>query len=109
MRVDIFGETYVLRAVESPAYIQRVAAYVDGKFYEVAKGDPALSSPKMAVLASLNIADELFKREEEWARAEAEVARRIEGIQAILEEGLAGGQRAEGDAAGVDAGDAGRA
>lgn len=78
--VQIFGERYTLRATESPEYLQRVADYVDGKFYEVAKGSPGILPSKVGVLASLNIADELFKREETARRLEREALARIDGI-----------------------------
>ncbi len=82
--VEIFGERYTLRATDSPDYLLRVAEYVDGKFHEVAKGGSALSPSKMAVLASLNIADELFKREERTRRVEQELLARIERIFQML-------------------------
>lgn len=58
--VNICGEDYTFVAEESPAYMQKVGAYVSGKMSEV------LSSAKVgrtdaAVLTAANIADELFK------------------------------------------------
>jgi cell division protein ZapA len=85
--VEIFGDRYTLRATEDPAYLQRVAEYVDGKFSEVAKGSPALAPSKVAVLASLNIADELFKRDEATRQLEQEALARIEGIFQLLHRG----------------------
>jgi cell division protein ZapA len=82
--VEIFGERYTLRATDSPEYLQRVAEYVDGKFHEVAKESPTLVPSKVAVLASLNIADELFKRIEELRRVEREMVARIDGIVDLL-------------------------
>jgi cell division protein ZapA len=78
--VQILGERYTLRATDSPEYLNRVAEYVDGKFHEVAKESPALTPIKVAVLASLNIADDLFKRDEAKARIEKELLARIDGI-----------------------------
>jgi cell division protein ZapA len=85
--VEILGERYVLRASDSPDYLQRVAAYVDGKCLEVTKGEQALAPSKVAVLASLNIADELFKHEQANRQAEAQVLARIDGIVALLHRG----------------------
>jgi cell division protein ZapA len=87
--VEIFGERYVLRATDAPGYVQQVAEYVDGKFREVAKESPALVSSKVAVLASLNIADELFKRDEAARRLEDEVLARIDGLVELLHRGRA--------------------
>lgn len=85
--VEIFGERYSLQASDSPDYLHRVAEYVDGKFCEVAKESPTLAPGRVAVLASLNIADELFKREEEKRQAEQTVLARIDGIFELLHRG----------------------
>jgi cell division protein ZapA len=85
--VQIFGERYTLRATDSPEYLNRVAEYVDGKFHEVVKESPALPPVKVAVLASLNIADDLFKRDEAKARVEKELLARIDGIFQLLQHG----------------------
>ena len=87
--VEIFGERYVLRASDAPGYLQQVAEYVDGKFREVAKESPALVSSKVAVLASLNIADDLFKRDEAARRLEEELIARIDGLVELLHRGSA--------------------
>jgi cell division protein ZapA len=87
--VEIFGERYVLRAADAPGYLQQVAEYVDGKYREVAKESPALVSSKVGVLASLNIADELFKHDEAARRLEEEVLARIDGIVELLHRGAA--------------------
>jgi cell division protein ZapA (FtsZ GTPase activity inhibitor) len=85
--VLIFGERYTLRSEDRAEHLQRVAEFVDGKFHEVAKGSPALPPSKVAVLASLNIADELFKRDEATSRLEAEVLARIDEISRLLHPG----------------------
>jgi len=85
--VQIMGERYTLRATDSSEYLNRVADYVDGKFHEVAKEGPALTPVKVAVLASLNIADDLFKRDEAKARLQKEVLARIDGIFQLLHRG----------------------
>ena len=86
----IYGETYALRSADSPEYVHRVAQYVDGKFYEIAKGSPSLSGAKMGVLTSLNIADELFRAEARWREANAEAEAKVAHLVALLEDGLAG-------------------
>ena len=60
--VSVQGRDYTLLAVEDAAYVQRVAAYVDGKLAEL--GGSGLSQTDCAVLTALNIADERFKEQE---------------------------------------------
>jgi cell division protein ZapA len=82
--VEIFGERYTLRSTDTPEYLQRVAEYVDGKFREMVKQSPSLVPSKVAVLVSVNIADELFKQNDELRRRERETLARIDGIVALL-------------------------
>lgn len=58
--VAICGEEYTLVAEESAQYMEQLAAYVSGKLAEVLEG-AKVGRADGAVLAALNIADELFK------------------------------------------------
>lgn len=82
--VEIFGERYTLRSSDAPEHLRRVAEYVDGKFRELVAQSPSLVPSKVAVLVSVNIADELFKQSEEVRRREQEALARIDGIVALL-------------------------
>lgn len=82
--VVILGEQYTIRAAEDPAYVRKVAQYVDAKLAEVVSGSPSLPSNRAIVLASLNIADELFKAEAERERSEALVAARLGELSDLL-------------------------
>lgn len=65
VQVDIFGSQYTIKkGSEDPEYIARVAAYVDQKMREINDRLSVASVSKVAVLASLNLADELFKERE---------------------------------------------
>ncbi|MDE2060196.1 MAG: cell division protein ZapA [candidate division NC10 bacterium] len=94
--VVIRGEQYTIRAVEDPSYVRGVAAYVDAKLDGVVKGSQSLPPTKAIVLASLNIADELFKTEAERERSETMVAVKLstlsELLRTALEEGASGPQ-----------------
>ena len=86
--VTILGERYTIRAVEDPAYVQRVAQYVEAELAEVVKGSPSLPSSKAVVLASLNIADEIFKLEADRERSEAGLAAKLGELADLLRAGL---------------------
>ena len=49
--VMILGEQYTIRATEDPAYVRKVARYVDEKLEAVVKGSSSLPSNKAIVLA----------------------------------------------------------
>ena len=58
--VDIYDQTYHLRG-QDPAYIAGLAEIVDSKMRAVAAGGTTVDSLRVAVLAALNIADELMR------------------------------------------------
>ncbi len=56
--VDIYDQVYHLRGTD-PGYIERLAAIVDAKMRAVSAHGGTVDSLRVAVLAALNIADEL--------------------------------------------------
>ena len=56
--VDIYDQIYTLRGTDS-VYIEHLAQIVDAKMRAVAEHSNTVDSLRVAVLASLNIADEL--------------------------------------------------
>ncbi len=56
--VDIYDQVYHLRGTD-PAYIERLARSVDAKMRAVSAHGGTVDSLRVAVLAALNIADEL--------------------------------------------------
>jgi len=61
--VEIYDQTYHLRASD-PDYIEKLAAMVDGKMRAVSANGNTVDSLRVAVLAALNIADELLRLQE---------------------------------------------
>jgi cell division protein ZapA len=61
--VDIYDQTYHLRAPD-PEYIQKLANTVDAKMRAVSANSNTVDSLRVAVLAALNIADELLRLQE---------------------------------------------
>jgi cell division protein ZapA len=63
--VDIYDQMYHLRGSD-PKYIQKLAAVVDSKMRAVAAHGNTVDSLRVAVLAAVNIADELARLEERY-------------------------------------------
>ena len=87
VHVDIFGSQYTIKkGSEDSDYIVRVAAYVDQKMREINEKLPVASVAKVAVLTSLNLADELFKERDGKVRDDlaldrlAKSSRRLESL-----------------------------
>ena len=70
VHVEIFGQTYAVKAGSDPAYVETLAAFVDEEMKDVSRASGAVDSLRVAVLAALNLADEChrLRREVEEAR-----------------------------------------
>ena len=59
--VYILGQKYTIKGDAPEEYIRELASYVDKKLKEVYNASPNLTPVKASILAALDIADELFK------------------------------------------------
>jgi len=64
VEVHILGQKYTLKGDAHEDYIKELASFVDEKMKEVYNASPGIAPLKAAILASLNIADELYKLKE---------------------------------------------
>ena len=61
VRVTIYGQKYTVKGEAEPSYITSVAKHVNDKMEEVENSLTTVQSPlRVAILASMNITDELF-------------------------------------------------
>ena len=89
VQVTIFGQPYSLRADEGAARIQEVASYVDGRMRDVADRTRTADTVKIAVLAALNIADDLHSLRASGT-ADRDAEDRLRRMEALLDGALAG-------------------
>lgn len=61
--MEIFGQTYNVRAEGDSSYIHDLARFVDSRMKEVAERTATVDTTKIAILAALNISDDLHQRE----------------------------------------------
>jgi len=66
VEVEIFGEYYTLKGDSSPGQMLALAKLVNRKMRQLAERNPRLTRTQAAVLAALNIAEELKKLQEEY-------------------------------------------
>jgi len=60
-RIEVLGTSFVIQSSESPDQLARLSSFVKARIEEV-RGRYSFADPlTVAVLAALNIADELFK------------------------------------------------
>lgn len=65
VQVEIFGQSYSVKAGGDAAYVQKLAAFVDEEMKDVSRASGAVDSLRVAVLAALNLADECFRLRQE--------------------------------------------
>ena len=86
--VEIFGREYKIKGVADEQYIQTVAKYVDGKMKEVSRGSSLPSQDRLAILAALNIADELFQERRQSSEICSSIEQRTNRLISVLDQNL---------------------
>lgn len=83
--VEIFGKVYTVRGDKDPDYVRRVAEFVDRKMREISQVTDTVSTSRIAILASLNIADELMTLLEEGEQLKSRINELTRKIESSLE------------------------
>src|SRR5918995_7213474 len=87
--ITIQGQQYPIRTWLEPEYVVRLAAFVDDKMRAASESTPSGDSLRLAVLAALNIADELFRCQDVQQARRGELAERTEALERLLDAALA--------------------
>jgi cell division protein ZapA len=85
VKVEICGSEYRIRGDADPECIQEIAHYVDSKMREVTTETSLGSTLKVAILAALNIAGELFRERDDRNKLLAQVEERAEELTRALD------------------------
>ena len=85
VQVQILGQQLSIRGEADQDYILGVAGYVDRKMREITEKLPVASLSKVAILASLNIADELFKERASRESDSVSLTDRTARLHAVLD------------------------
>jgi len=80
LTVNIFGTEYVMLAEQSEDYARGLAEKVDSIMKEIAKSNSRYNTTMVAVLTALNLADELYKVQQQYS----ETQEKLELIQAEM-------------------------
>ena len=88
--VEIFGSTYHVRGEDDPEHLREVAALVDRRMREVAEKVTTVDTAKIAILAALNIADELFRCREKQEGERVDIQEKVADLAGKLEKALDG-------------------
>lgn len=88
MKIEIYDQSYNVSADHDEAYLQELAAYVDGKMRSIAEATRTVDSLKVAVLAALNMADEMFTLRQRQQEIQGPLRKRVEKCVAMVEKAL---------------------
>jgi len=83
--VEIAGQRYPIRSSLDPEYVARLAAYVDEKMRAAADTSPSGDSMRLAVIAALNVADELFRCRDANRARNGELAERTQELERLVD------------------------
>jgi len=86
--VEIQGLRYAIRSDLAPDYVQALARYVDRKMQSAADESGSGDQVKIAVLAALNLADEVFRCREGDEAADVAWRERAERLEAIVDRAM---------------------
>jgi len=88
MKIEIYDQLYNVNSGQSDESLRQLAAYVDGKMHDIADATHIADSLKVAVLAALNIADELFTLRERQQQIEGPLRKRVEKCVGMVEKAI---------------------
>jgi cell division protein ZapA len=63
IEVEVFGHRFSLQGEGDEAYFHELAEYVDTQMRTLAKQSKTSTPTKLAILAAINITDELFRQQ----------------------------------------------
>lgn len=89
-KIQIYGKTYSLKSSSSEVTAEEVAAYVDSKMRELASARSKTSTLDLAILAALNIAQELLELKKQAGTKDEVEEEKIRQLVAALDKELQG-------------------
>ena len=81
--VHIAGQRYVVRSDADETYVRTLAGYVDERINEVRSSSKLIPTQKLAILAALNVADDLFKERRKRAQLKSRVREKSKVVLAL--------------------------
>lgn len=87
-QVEIFGTVYQVRGEQDPEYLQKLARLVDRKMRDIGSQVPMVDSGKIAILAALNLADELVQCNSQQEGERVEIMEKVAELTGVLSDAL---------------------
>lgn len=87
IRVHLLGTSFSIRTNEDPEYFNTLLKYVESKYEDIRKNMAVHDPLRIAIISSILVSDELFKKSEDSSQLETLTNEMIELIDRNLEEG----------------------
>lgn len=87
--VEIFGTVYPVRAVHDDEHLRELAEVVDDRMERIAARVATADTARIAILAALNLADELHECQRQQGGELGEIVERVTHLNGVLRESLA--------------------
>ena len=85
VNVEIHGQRYAVRSELEPQYVGELASYVDDKMRQAARELSSADPLRVAVVAALNIADDLFNARAESSGTEGRFVARAADLERLVD------------------------
>jgi cell division protein ZapA len=89
VHVEVHGQKYPIKTTLDPDYVHELAEFVDQRMRKAALSAPSSDTLGLAILAAMNIADELRRLTEQRASDSGTIAERAAALERIVDEALA--------------------
>ena len=93
VHLEIHGQRYAVRSELDPEYITQLAVYLDDKMRLASTEIQSVDPLRVAVIAALNVADELFRARADGSGLEGRVFARTADIERLVDAVLAEAHR----------------
>ncbi|MEX0829984.1 MAG: cell division protein ZapA [Nitrospirales bacterium] len=88
IEVEVFGHRFSLQGEGDEAYFHELAEYVDGQMRTLATQSRTSTPTKLAILAAINVTDQLFRQQRLGDSGESEMERRAQILVEVIDEHL---------------------
>jgi cell division protein ZapA len=86
--VEILGQRFPIRSTLDDAYVQDLANYVDDRMRAAEDATPGADALRVALVAALNLADEVFRARGEGTSILADLAERVDRLERLVDGAL---------------------
>ena len=84
--IEIRGQRLTIRSDRDPAFVQKLASYIDRTFEELQTAAPSAPYNKLLMLASMTVAEELFETRQELDEMRDQLQETTESMFDLLDQ-----------------------